>query len=349
MDTVTQITLGAAVGEVVLGKKLGNKAPLWGAVLGVVPDLDVLTIPFVTNTQALALHRGITHSLFFCVTTALLLGWLLDWFYKKDRIGWHRWTWLVFWTLSTHVFIDVCTSYGTQILQPFSNKLFSLNSIFIIDPFYTLPLMIGIVTALFYCRASNRRRLANYAGIAISSLYLLAGLGMKTHINSVFEQNFEEKNIYPEQYMTTPTPFNILLWTGYAEKGDTLYAGLYSVFDDDRNIRFFRITQREELLNPYRGQLPVERLLWFSRGYFVADRAPGGSLFMHDLRFGRSDLWLTDKPASYIWNYQLHFNGDSTQVTGFRHFQPGFRRRGALISRFIDRVLGEEGNTRIHE
>lgn len=349
MDTVTQITLGAAVGEVILGKKLGNKAPFWGAVLGVIPDLDVLTIPFVTNVQALALHRGITHSLLFCVTAALLLGWILDWFYKKDSVGWRRWSWLVFWTLSTHIFIDVCTSYGTQILQPFSDKLFSLNSIFIIDPFYTLPLMIGIVTALFIQRASNRRRWANYAGITISSLYLLAGLGIKAHINSVFEQNFKAESINPEQYMTTPTPFNILLWTGYAEKGDTLYAGLYSVFDDDRHIRFHRITQNEELLNPYRGQLPVERLLWFSQGYFVADKDPGGPLYVYDLRFGRSDFWLTNEPAPYVWNYQLEFNKDSTRVTGFRRFQPGFERRGALISRLIDRVSGEEGNTRKHE
>lgn len=59
MDTVTQITLGAAIGEAVLGRKMGNKAPLWGAVFGVLPDMDVLTSPFVNDVQALAIHRGI--------------------------------------------------------------------------------------------------------------------------------------------------------------------------------------------------------------------------------------------------------------------------------------------------
>lgn len=341
MDTVTQITLGAAVGEVVLGKKLGNKAPLWGAVMGIVPDLDVLALPFSTNVQALAIHRGITHSLLFCIAAALLLGWGLDRLYKKDSVGWRSWSWMVFWVFSTHVFIDVCTTYGTQILQPFSNKLFSFNSIFIIDPFYTTPLMIGIVAALFFRKDSHGRRWANYTGIAISSLYLLAGWGMKFHINAVFEENFAANNIDPEQYMTTPTPFNILLWTGYAVKGDTLYAGLYSILDDDRDIRFHRIPQNEKLLKPYRDQLAVERLLWFSQGYFTADQDSKGQLFLHDLRFGRSDFWLTGEPARYVWNYQLQFNKDSTQVTGFRRFEPGFEQRGVMFGRLVDRILGE--------
>ena len=41
MDSLTQIVLGAAVGEVMLGRKVGNRAILWGAVAGTIPDLDV--------------------------------------------------------------------------------------------------------------------------------------------------------------------------------------------------------------------------------------------------------------------------------------------------------------------
>ena len=35
MDAVTQIALGAAVGEATLGKKAGNKAVVWGAIAGI--------------------------------------------------------------------------------------------------------------------------------------------------------------------------------------------------------------------------------------------------------------------------------------------------------------------------
>lgn len=339
MDTITQITLGAAVGEALLGRKIGNKAPLWGAVFGIVPDLDVLASPFVSEVQALAIHRGITHSLFFCVIAAPLFGWLLH-RYVKSRSSWKDWSWLVFWVFLTHIFIDVCTSYGTQVFQPFSDYSLSFNSIFIIDPFYTLPLMAGILVALFMNRTSPKRVWANWLGIAISSLYLVLGFGIKHQVNKVFQENFNNQQINPEQYMTTPAPLNIFLWTGYAHANDTLYAGLYSVFDDDREIDFTSVPQHKSLLEPYRGQLPVERLIWFSRGYYAAKKN-SDDIIVHDLRFGRSDLWLTDEPAPFVWNYKLLFNGDSTKVTGFKQYEPSFDMRSEMWGQLIDRIAGK--------
>jgi len=342
MDTVTQITLGAAVGEAVLGKKLGNKAPLWGAIFGVVPDLDVLVNPFVSEVQALAIHRGLSHSLFFSVVAAPLFGWLLYRYYqdRNSNVSWQDWSLLVFGAIITHIFVDACTSYGTQVLQPFSNYPLSLNSIFIIDPFYTLPLMAGILTALFFKRGVNRRW-ANWIGLGMSTLYLLAGFGVKAHVNNVFEQNFENQNIQPNQYMTTPAPFSIFLWTGYAEEGDTLYAGLYSVFDADSEIVFTKVSQNSELLASYRDQLPVERIKWFSQGYYAAEKN-SPQLIVHDLRFGRSDLWLSNEPAPFVWNYQLQFNADSTEVTGFNQQEPSFNASGEMWRKLFRRTFGQE-------
>lgn len=340
MDTVTQITLGAAVGEAVLGKKIGNKAPLWGAVFGVLPDLDVLTTPFVSEVQALAIHRGLTHSLFFCLVAAPFFGWLLHRYRTKAVVSWKNWSLLVFLVLLTHVFIDVCTSYGTQVLQPFSNYSLSLNSIFIIDPFYTISLLSGIVTALFLGRNTSARKWANWVGIGLSSLYLLAGLGIKTHVNAVFEQNFERRQLNPEKYMTTPAPFSIFLWMGYAEEGDNLYAGLYSVFDDDKQINFHSFKQNKSLLHPYRGQLAVERLIWFSQGYYAV-RKDSTEVLFHDIRFGRSDLWLDDKSAPFVWNYRLEFNDDSTRVVGFKQFEPSFDTRSEMVGKLISRIFGK--------
>jgi len=82
MDSLTQIVLGAACGEVVLGKKIGNRAMMWGAVGGTIPDLDVLGNFMMTDMQALAFHRGISHSIFFAVTTPFLFGYLVDKLYQ---------------------------------------------------------------------------------------------------------------------------------------------------------------------------------------------------------------------------------------------------------------------------
>jgi inner membrane protein len=176
-------------------------------------------------------------------------------------------------------------------------------------------------------------------GIGISSVYLLLGFGIKHHVNGVFKYNFGQQQINPEQYMTTPSPLNIFLWTGYAEANDTLYAGLYSIFDDDNEIDFQPVPLNKELLQPYSNQLPVERLIWFSRGYYAAEKKPEG-LIVHDLRFGRSDLWLTDASVPFVWNYKLEFNSDSTTVTGFKQFEPSFDMRADMWDRLYNRVFG---------
>lgn len=341
MDTVTQITLGAAVGEAVLGKKIGNKAAGWGAVFGVLPDLDVLANPFVSDVQEIILHRGISHSLFFSIVAAPLFGWLLYRRYQKEDASWRDWSLLVFWVILTHIFIDACTGYGTQVFQPFSNFSLSFNTIFIIDPFYTLPLMTGILTALLIRRSSNKRKRiwANYIGLGVSSAYLLSGFAIKSHVDTIFEQNFEQQEITVDRYMTTPMPFTEFLWVTYAKSGDTIYAGLYSIFDNSSDIDFQQVDMNTLLIGDYRNQLPIERILWFSQGYYAANQTDEG-LFMHDLRFGRSDLWLTDGPAPYVWNYKLVLSDDSTRVTGFTHLEPDFDFSRERFGKLIDRILG---------
>lgn len=341
MDTVTQISLGAAVGEALLGKKIGNKAALYGAALGVVPDLDVVTALFTSDVAYLAIHRGFSHSLFFCFAASPLFGGLLSKFTADNRVGWKAWSQMVFWVLLTHILIDLCTSYGTQIFQPFSNYSVSFNSIFIIDPFYTLPLAAGVLTSLFLDRSSSKRKLANYLGLLISTLYLFSGFLIKAHVDKVFNRNFAEHNIRPEKYMTTPAPFTIFLWTGYAEEGDHMYAGLYSVFDEDTDIHFHAIPQQADLLEPYRGQLPVERLIWFSQGYYAVTETDS-ALLVHDLRFGRADLWLKEEQAPFIWNYRLYFNEDSTEVTGFDRYEPRLDLRTGMFERLIERIQGKK-------
>ena len=76
MDSLTHIVIGAAIGELVLGKKLGNKAMLWGAIAATIPDLDVVCGPFVDPVRKIEMHRGVTHSLLFILAfTPLAAFW----------------------------------------------------------------------------------------------------------------------------------------------------------------------------------------------------------------------------------------------------------------------------------
>ena len=88
MDSLSQIVLGAAVGEVVLGRRIGNRAMIWGAVAGTIPDMDVLGKYVLSELDNLGFHRGISHSLLFSVVGALVFGWAANQLYRSRHHAW---------------------------------------------------------------------------------------------------------------------------------------------------------------------------------------------------------------------------------------------------------------------
>ena len=121
MDSLTQIVLGAAVGEVVMGRKVGNKAMLYGAIAGTIPDLDVLASHFTDTTRALAIHRGFTHSVVFSGLFAPVFGWIVSRYESYKDLK--SWTWLFFWAFVTHPLLDAHTTWGTQLFWPLDLRL----------------------------------------------------------------------------------------------------------------------------------------------------------------------------------------------------------------------------------
>ena len=83
MDSLTQIVLGASVAEATLGKKIGNKAIVLGAIAGTIPDLDIVTRFFVDDLTASVMHRGFSHSLIFPFVAAPILAWILKKIYSN--------------------------------------------------------------------------------------------------------------------------------------------------------------------------------------------------------------------------------------------------------------------------
>lgn len=339
MDTVTQITLGAAVGEATAGREAGNKAPLWGAVFGLLPDLDVLANPFLTEAQALTFHRSLTHSLLFIAVVTPLAALLLRRFSSEDAPSFWRWAGLVGAVLATHVGLDCLTTYGTQIFWPFSNYPVIYGTIFIIDPLYTIPLAVGLLMSFRWSPTARVRRWANFAGLALSSAYLLLTVVNKQYIDHVFAQNLAQKQPPAERFLTTPSPFNNLLWRGIAETEDGFYVGDYSLLDPDRSIEFRYVSKRHDLLGDARDNAFVQRLRRFSRGYFTVRRGADGTLQIHDLRFGRNDLGLTAE-GEYLFTFRLLEDPDG-QIIGLRQEEPPLRLNGPLLRQFVARIRGK--------
>ena len=178
MDSVTPIVLGAAVGEAVLGKKVGNKAMLYGALAGTIPEVDIFASHFVDTVTAIEFHRGFTHSIFFSVAFAPVFGWLISKIERKSAANWKDWSWLMFFGFVTHPLLDSFTTWGTQLFWPLETRL-AFKSIFVIDPLYTLPFLVFLILAMRSERGSEKRKRYNTLGILISSGYLLLSLGLK--------------------------------------------------------------------------------------------------------------------------------------------------------------------------
>ena len=338
MDSLTQIALGAAFGEATVGHKAGRKGALWGAVLGTLPDLDIVANLFLDPVASLAAHRSATHSFIVVLLVTPLIAAILKRLHSRDKVAFTEWGQMVFLVLATHIFIDLLTVYGTQIFWPISNHAFGIDSIFIIDPLYTVPLASGLILALMHKVGTRRRFRINAAGLIISTLYLTWGMSVKLFVHSAFKQGLASQGIQTEQVLTSPTPFNTVLWQGLTIENDTLQAGLYSILDDRPPNRFTAVPRRSHLLNGHRKDRAVSRLLWFSKGWYAVEEDSLGLTFA-DYRFGRSDSWLHDD-GTPIFHWRLI--PDSTGAyTSFQQLPTLFSTRGDAFGELFDRATGK--------
>jgi inner membrane protein len=290
MDSLTQIVLGAACGEAVLGKKIGNKALLFGAIGGTIPDLDVFVGNWIYGNEidAMLFHRGFMHSILFSVLAAFLLGWIVHKMYNSGkRFGLTTkkdWISLFFWSLFTHPILDCFTPYGTQLFSPISNYRVAINNIAVVDPVYTLPFMFCMIALMFFKRTLVKRRTLLKMGVGISSLYMLFTLGNKVYMDSVFHKSLENSNFTFKRFYTQPTIFNNILWYGIAETDSTYYVGYYSLLDKQNIFSDFRELPKERALTAEKYPR-VKDLAWFSNHYYSIYKIGENKFQYNDLRY----------------------------------------------------------------
>lgn len=286
MDSLTQLTLGAAVGEAAAGRQVGRRAMLWGAVCGTFPDLDTF-IPLGDAVSDFTYHRGASHSLLVLAALTPLFVWLILRLHPRTRDRRARWAVLVYLAFATHVLLDSFTVYGTQIFWPVWTTPMTWSTIFIIDPLYTLPLLVGVIAALVAGRKRSWGHGANTAGLVLSTAYLAWTLGVKLHVENVAHRSLQEQQITVTDVLTTPAPFNSVLWRILAVNDERYYEGFHSLLDDTTTVRFTSRPRNLELIQrePLRGSWPVQRLQWFTNNFYAVERA-GDDVAITDLRMG---------------------------------------------------------------
>ena len=329
MDSLTQAALGGAVGYAVLGNKVGRKAAVWGAILGTLPDLDVF-LPYGGDVEAFTYHRGFSHSLLVHLLISPLIVWLAQYIHKDTSQFKNRWFWLVFLCLSTHAILDSFTVYGTQLLWPITEYPFAISNMFIIDPFVTIPLFVGVLMILLPYTEYTTKARANAYGLLISCVYIGWSLIGKLIIDNNVQSALTKQDIHPQHYMSTPAPFTTLLWRIVAVSNDNYYEIYTSVFDSPDDVNVNTYPTAPKLLRALQSEWGVKRLQWFTKGLYSV-RLRDDDIILSDLRMGVE--------CAYVFNFKV---GEQTksgvEVGSFEKFseRPNLSGVYPLLQRIWD-------------
>lgn len=331
MDSLTQIAIGIATADLCAGKKLGRKSYLYGAILGTLPDLDVAVgMMFYNPVDATAIHRGFSHSIVFFLLLSPILGWLIRKL-EKGRITFRQATLLSFSCLVTHVLIDMFTSWGTQVFWPLTERI-AFKTIFVVDPLYTILLLICLVLGVRKRDFILRKKLV-LRSLYISSAYLFITCCIKLYALNRFTIALEQQNIAYNEIIVKPTAFNCILWNAnVATKDDYLLAD-YSLFDT-QPIRFTHYSKNNELAKQLEGNKDFETLKLVSEGWYIVTHNNNRYVF-NDLRFG---LASTDSAnPKFVFSYE--FKDDNGKLTA--HEVVKQREDGRLLLKKIaGRITG---------
>lgn len=306
MDSLTQIALGSAVAVAVMGRRTAVwKAALWGGIAGTVPDLDVF-IDFGDAVLNMVRHRGESHSFFYLTLFSPLLAWLVSRMHGEAAL-FKRWWWALWLVLITHPLLDTLTIYGTQLLMPFSNHPFGVGSMFIIDPAYTVPLIVGVVAAL---RLKNARGLRwNALALGLSTLYLGWSVLAQQHVQGIARASLQTEGISAQALLVTPSPFNTVLWRLVATTPDQYFEGFYSLLDATPTVRWTAYPKGAELFEQHRDNDSVQRIAAFTKGLFSLQMVDG-RLMLTDLRMGQEPAYVFRFDVSARPTVQLSARAD---------------------------------------
>jgi inner membrane protein len=310
MDPFTHILLGASLGYAALGRRLGRAAAGVGGLAAFAPDADVFIRSAADPLVAIEHHRGFTHALAFAPVGAGVVAvlWLL-------RPAWRdpaRWGLL--WLAGTiayvsHMLLDAATSYGTQLLWPFSNQRFGWDVISIIDPIFTLALLAGLIWALM------RQRLGPVvAALGFAAAYIAWGAAQHARASAAQEALAAARGHTRERFEVMPTLANNVVWRA-------LYVHDGKIYSDRIRVGWFSgPAVREGWALPLvaEGGLAAgererdtrrsfARFAWFSE-HWVA-RSPADATVLGDMRYS-----LSAEAFDPIWGIRYTVPGAPTEV-----------------------------------
>lgn len=324
MDPFTQGALGASLAQSFTNKSQVLIAGILGFLSGMAADLDIFIRSDTDPLLFLEFHRQFTHSLIFIPIGGLICAVIFYFLISRRANLTFKHTYL-FCTLgyATHGLLDTCTSYGTQLLWPFTNHRFSWDSVSIIDPILTLPLLALIILAAI--RKNSKYALAGFLWVLS---YQCIGLYQNHRASEIGWQLAKERGHTPIRLNAKPTLGNLILWKVIYEVDEGFYTdgiriGLNTkVFHGGLTPKLNIERDFPWLDNNSQQAKDLKRFSWFSQGYISVD--PNNPSRVIDARYsllpneakGLWSIWITqDAPFNQHAEYRMdrEVNSDKRQ------------------------------------
>ncbi|MDR3226777.1 MAG: metal-dependent hydrolase [Prevotellaceae bacterium] len=336
MDNISHFVIGAVVGEIVAGNKLGKKAVLWGGLIANLPDLDVIAQPFLSAAKSLLFHRGPTHSILFCALLVFLVSKLMTIIHKNTKNNFNDWIKLSSWCLFSHIFIDCFNSYGTAIFYPFSNLRVAFDCVGIVDIFMIFPLIIALVCFIFINRKTQTRKIIASSAMLISILYLGFTVFNKISLEQKVDRYLYEYNINYDRILTSPLPLTNFAWLVIVENEDGFFSANYSL--KSKQIDFKKYFPKNYYLAKKFAENPeFMRLVRFSRGYYCLTKKADNEIIFSDLRFASFDFDGTADLENAVFTHLLKFTDDGKLI--INHNYPKRKVSWEKIKRYFRQII----------
>ena len=284
MDPLTQGVLGSAAGQIVARPQGKVIAAVLGFFSGMAADLDVLIRSDTDPLLALEYHRQFTHSLIFIPVGALICATVFYWTFFRRRLSFAQTYLICLAGYATHGLLDACTTYGTLLFWPFSPDRIAWNNVSVVDPLFTIPLLLLLLIAVL--RGSR-------VWVSIPLVYSVVYLGLGTVQNqraeNIAQQLAASRGHQPINLSLKPSFANIITWKSVYE-----YHGRYYV-DAIRVMRKSRViegssTEKLDLATHFpwldkssQQARDVERFRWFSNQHLAID--PNNPQRIIDIRY----------------------------------------------------------------
>jgi len=285
MDPLSQAVLGASLPQSFSNKKNIVFVFIIGFLAGMFPDVDIFFRSNHDPLLFLEFHRQFTHSLIFIplggfIFTLIFYGL----FFKLIPFGFLK-TWL-FATLGygTHGLLDACTSYGTQLLWPFSNERISWNNISIIDPLFTIPVLVLLVLSLI-----KRKSFWSKIALGWALIYLLIGFIQNYRAEQVANEIVTQRNHEAEIISVKPSFGNLILWKIIYQYNDYFYINAVNIGLKKEVFTGEKIKKFNKFDLPYFNDLgeiqkkDIDRFLWFSQDFVAIN--PQNEYELLDIRY----------------------------------------------------------------